>query len=86
VKLLSTTVLSAILLMSAGCCSTTDLIRQEYTQADRATFDAVAPKYLEYVEGDASLDAEQKARRKQTINTWRLRLEQAETPAQPEGE
>ena len=70
-------------LMLSGCCATTDLIREDYTAADRATYEAVVPKYLEYVGADAALDDEQRARRKMTINTWRLRLEQAETPVQP---
>lgn len=87
VKILRTSLLSVALLWTAGCCSTTDLIRADYTAADRATFDAVAPNYLNYVEHDDSLDADEKKRRERTITTWRLRLEQAEKPIQPtEGE
>lgn len=87
-KTLRASFLSIALLMTAGCCATTDIIQSDYVTADRATFEAIAPRYLDYVQDDASLDAEEKARRERTIDTWRLRLEQAETPVQPapEGE
>jgi len=87
-KALRTSALAVVLMFTAGCCSTTDLIRAEYTAADRATYDAVAPAYQAYVDADASLDSDEKKRRTRTITTWRLRLEQAETPVQPapEGE
>ena len=86
-KTLRTVSLSIILLMTAGCCATVDLIRADYTAADRATFDAVAPAYNAYVDGDDSLDADEKKTHKRTIVTWRLRLEQAEAPVLPaEGE
>ena len=75
-----------VLIMSTGCCATVDLIRADYTKADRATFDAVAPAYGAYVEADASLDKDDKKRRQRTLATWRLRLEQAEKPVGAEGE
>ena len=85
--LLRTSLLSLILLMAPGCCVTTDLIRKDYTAADRATYDAVAPAYGAYIDGDDSLDDDEKKTRKRTIVTWRLRLEQAEAPVLPaEGE
>lgn len=85
-KILRTTVLAVALCFSG--CATTDFIQSDYVEADRATYEAVAPKYLQYVQNDASLDDEEKKRRERTITTWRLRLEQAETPVQPapEGE
>lgn len=85
-KTLRTTVLALTLALVSGCCATTDIIRSDYVEADRATYEAVAPRYLEYVQADESLDSEEKKRRERTINTWRLRLEQAETPVQPETE
>jgi hypothetical protein len=51
---------------------------QAYVAADRATFEAVAPAHLIYVAKDPDLDVEQKARRVRTIETWDLRLRQAE--------
>lgn len=85
-KLLSASILSIAVLLSAGCCATTDLIRSDYTAADRATYEVIAPAYLEYVAGDADLTGDEKQRRARTIATWRLRLEQAEKPVQPADE
>lgn len=86
-KTLRTSVLALALCFSAGC-ATTDIIQSDYVEADRATYEAVAPRYSDYVENDPSLDSDEKRRRLRTITTWRLRLEQAETPVQPapEGE
>lgn len=39
-----------------------------------ATYNAVAPEYRAYVEADASLTAEQKQSRFDTITTWRIRV------------
>jgi len=87
VNTVRTSILSLALLLSSGC-ATMEAVREDYVAADRATYDAVAPRYLEYVQGDDSLGPDEKKRRERTINTWRLRLEQAETPVQPapEGE
>lgn len=87
-KTLHASILCLSVMFSAGCCATTDIIREDYTAADRATYEAIAPSYLEYVAGDESLDSDEKRRRERTITTWRLRLEQAETPVSPapEGE
>lgn len=85
-KTLRNALLPLILVMSSGCCATVDLIRSDYTAADRATYDVIAPAYDAYVDGDAALDDDEKKTRKRTTTTWRLRLEQAETPAQPAGE
>ena len=49
-----------------------------YVEADRATFDAIAPAYLEYVRGDETLDEEQVDRRSRLVDSWRIRIEQAE--------
>jgi len=74
--------------MGIGCCATEDIIQKDYVAADRATYEALGPKYLEYVRTDPRLDDGGKKRRARTITTWRLRLEQAEKSAQPapEGE
>lgn len=86
-RALRNALLPLVLVMFTGCCATIDLIREDYTAADRATYDAVAPAYGAYVDGDASLDSDEKKTRKRTIATWRLRLEQAEKPVLPaEGE
>ncbi len=49
-----------------------------YVDADRATFDVIAPAYLAYVRGDASLDQLQVQRRARLVDTWRIRIERAE--------
>jgi hypothetical protein len=49
-----------------------------YAKADRATYDAVAAEYLDYVAADPDLSAEQKARRVRTLTSWRKRTEAAE--------
>jgi hypothetical protein len=50
----------------------------EYVAADKATFEAISPEYLEYLQKDAALDDEQKERRKNLVETWRMRIEGAE--------
>lgn len=62
------------LLLFASC----EAVPSTYVQADRATFDAIAPAHRAYVEADATLDEQQKARRIRTLETWLLRLEKAE--------
>jgi hypothetical protein len=62
----------ALALWSAGCATTLD---GAFAQADRATYDAVAPEYSAYVAADPKLDDEQRARRNRTVETWRLRVE-----------
>ncbi len=84
-RVLRTAILS-LLLVCGGCCATGDIIRADYVAGDRATYDAVADEYLTYVEGDEALDDEKKARRKMTITTWRMRLEQGEKPINAGGE
>ncbi len=64
----------AVMLVAAGCKG----VHADYVEADRATFDAVTPEYLGYVDADAGLAPAQKARRARTIATWDLRLKKAE--------
>lgn len=56
-------------------CSTPS---QAYADADRATYESIAPEYLAYVEADASMDAIAKQRRRDTVSTWDLRLVELE--------
>jgi hypothetical protein len=79
VKSLRTAALALVLLMGAGCC-TTDIIRKDYVAADRATYDAIAPAYRNYVNADPTLSPDEKKRRNRTVDTWDFRLKQAETP------
>jgi hypothetical protein len=43
-------------------------------QADRATYEAIAPEYEAYVTADPLLTKEQKERRHQTIRSWEAKL------------
>lgn len=65
----------AVAAMTVGCVPASP-----YVAADRATFDAVASEYSAYVAADERLDDQQKTRRQRTVDTWRLRLEKAESP------
>lgn len=68
--------LAVLLLFTAGCA-----VPSQATDADRATYHAIAPEYLQYVESDPKLTEQQRARRARTIETWRLRVERAGTEA-----
>lgn len=63
-----------LLLTCQACASVPEL----YVDADRATFDAVAPEYTRYIESDADLDDGQKDRRLRTLDTWERRIQAAE--------
>jgi hypothetical protein len=60
-----------------GGCSATG----PYVEADRATFNAVAPEYEAYVSADPGLTPDQKARRSRTVQAWRLRIDAASSPS-----
>ena len=51
---------------------------QAYVDADRATYDEVAPDHEMYVRADPSLSAEQKARRLDLLKSWDLRTRKGE--------
>lgn len=70
------------LLVLAGVVATCGCTPSDsYVQADRATFDAIAPAHRAYVQQDAALTLEQRDRRLTALDTWRQRLEAAEGPA-----
>ena len=70
-KRLATSLLLAIAL--SGCGMT-----PAYVEADRATYDAIAPEYLVYVVSDESLTPGEKERRARTLVSWQARLEEGE--------
>lgn len=61
----------AIVAASCGGCSAVPNID---AAAERATYDAVAPEYLEYVEADPGLDEAAKQNRRSTVKTWNDRI------------
>ena len=70
---------SMLLLLSQSTgCSALRLPTADYVAADRATYQAVAPEYAAYVHADESLDAEERARRDRTLETWDARIRGAE--------
>lgn len=70
------TALLVLLLCVAALTSCTPV--QAYVQADRATYEAIAPPHARYVAADASLSPEQKQDRQDLLDTWRRRIEVAE--------
>jgi len=49
-----------------------------YLEADRLTYEAIAPDHRRYVDGDPALTDEQRQRRRDTLDAWRVRLDLAE--------
>jgi hypothetical protein len=72
--------LPAVLAHASGCASLSGPAAA-YVAADRATYDAVAPEYADYVRHDPALDEAARARRGRTLETWRLRVEAGEGSA-----
>lgn len=70
-------VLSLLALLLATCaagCSPTSI----YVEADRATYDVIAPAHRAYVLADPALSDEARQRRIDLLNTWDLRIRKAE--------
>jgi hypothetical protein len=63
------------LLLLASCGSPS----AAYVDADRATYAAIAPEYLRYVDADPTLDADSKAVRRLSVATWDKRIRDAES-------
>ena len=70
-------ILLLLLLSQSSGCSALRLPSPDYVAGDRATYDAVAPEYSAYVHADASLDADEVARRDRTLATWDARIRAA---------
>ena len=52
--------------------------QEAYVKADRLTYEAIAPAHSLYLENDTLLTEETRARRKRTLEAWKLRIEKAE--------
>jgi hypothetical protein len=65
-----------ILILCAGCAANT--VPADWVAGDRATYNAVAPEHAAYIDADNTLTLEQKQRRKNTLETWRVRVENHE--------
>lgn len=66
--------------MLVGCGTTP----KAYVEADRTTYDAVAPAHRAYLEADESLSETSKALRLAVLDSWFARLRAAEEAAQEE--
>lgn len=72
-------------LLFTGCAALTSSAPESWVRADRATYSAVAPEYLEYVDKDDALEQAGKDRRHRTVQTWEARLaEHEQTLAKPQ--
>jgi len=63
-----------ILFISLCSCTQMDA---GYVQADRATYEALAPEYLDFV-NDSTLDDDEKDRRRRLVESWNIRIKAAE--------
>lgn len=57
---------AALLLVLAACGTPPKL----FVEAERATYDAIAPEYRAYVAADQSLTELEKQRRQNTLSRW----------------
>ena len=75
--ILACVVLLAILafggVLLAGCSC-----QPGYVAADKLTFQAVTPEYLDYVRGDEGLSRLEVLRRERTIDSWEARIKEVE--------
>ena len=73
----------ALLAVSLSGCAAN--VPADWVAADRATYNAVAPEHAAYVDADSTLTLEQKQRRHNTLDTWRIRLENHEAAVKSGG-
>lgn len=55
-----------------------ELLPKAWVESDRATHDAIAPRFLLYLDGDSSIDPEVKFQLEALVDDWELRLTTAE--------
>jgi hypothetical protein len=80
---MKTALAAALIFAAAGCASQ---VPADWVAADRATKQAIAPEYEAYVDADATLTAEQKQRRHNTVATWESRLAEHEAAVKAGGQ
>jgi len=74
-KMAAAIVFAVTTISMSGCSA----INKVYVEADRLTYNAIAPEFLWYVGNDDTLEAAQKERRARTIEAWLKRIEEAES-------
>jgi hypothetical protein len=55
-----------------GCANLS--VPADWVKAERKTYDAIAPEYVDYVAADARLSATQKANRQNDVKSWESRI------------
>jgi hypothetical protein len=75
-KLLLLGIFIAACLQATGCATAP---APSYIQADQQTYNAIAPEYQDYVNDDPALAPDEKQRRLDTLATWQLRINHAES-------
>jgi hypothetical protein len=65
--------LAAVLAGCSGCS-----VAATYVEADRATYNVIAPKFLKYLEADETLDPKVKEADALLVKSWDLRIRKAE--------
>lgn len=63
-----------VVLVFSGCSG----LHASYVNADRLTYEAVAPEYRDYLEADTELSVDARERRLRTLNSWEARVAAAE--------
>ena len=53
-------------------------VDRQYVQADRLTYEAIAPQYIEYVNKDNDLTSIEKIRYLRTVEWWKKRIDEVE--------
>jgi hypothetical protein len=66
-----------VLLLATGCGAQAD-----YVEADRLTYEAVAPIYLNYTDDDPELAKPEKERRHRLVRSWAARIKRAEAASE----
>jgi hypothetical protein len=66
----ATGVVLVVVLALCACTPT-----QAFAEAEKATYDAIAPEYLQYVRSDPALSSEEVARREALIRAWLVDLD-----------
>ncbi len=69
------------LMPSCGLLEAPQGVDPQYLKADRATYEAIGEEWADYVQADDTLTVEQKQRRDLLLNSWRIRIENAEAAA-----
>lgn len=70
--------LAAALALGLSACATSE----RYADADRQTYEAVAPELEAYIEADAHLTPEQRERRRALLRSWKARIDAAQDDRQ----